>query len=58
MKKTWYRLTLDVAYERDIVRDDVAIEVMTKVIKHDLDVALRATPSGPVDWDLVNVEKK
>jgi len=72
VKKTWYRVTLDVAYEGEILdregkplawtgaaTDEArAKEVLTKVVKHDLDVALRNTPAGPVDWDLVNVEPR
>jgi len=63
MKKTWYRLTLDVAYEGDILdREGQVIndpahaqEVLMRVVKHDVDTALRATAAGPVDWDLVSI---
>ncbi len=63
MKKRWYRLTLDVAYEgynildRDgnpVTDEAQAKKVLTRVVKHDVDVAFRMTPSGPVDWDLVD----
>lgn len=66
MKKTWYRVTLDVAYEgavfdragKIVAEEDRAKEIVTRVVKHDLDVALRTTSAGPVDWDLVKVVKK
>ncbi len=66
MKKTWYRVTLDVAYEGEIldragniVADEVrAKEVLARVVEHDLDVALQNTPAGPVDWNLVSAEPK
>jgi hypothetical protein len=64
VKKSWYRLTLDVAYEGPILdRNFQPVErgseearmILQRVIKHDLDVALRKAPAGPVDWDLVSV---
>jgi len=63
VKKTWYRVVLDVAYEGNImdragepVTDpDKAKEILVRVVGHDLSVALRGAPCGPVDWDLVTL---
>jgi len=66
MKKTWYRVTLDIAYEGEIldregavVKDETrAKEVLMRVVKHDIDVAFRGPAAGPVDWDLLDVTSK
>ena len=62
--KKWYRVTLDLAYEGDVldrggrvVTDKKqAKEILMRVVKNYLDNALRNTAAGPVDWTVVSAE--
>ncbi len=62
--KKWYRVTLDLAYEDDILRRATraeratleAKEILEHVVSLDIGDALRKTAAGPVDWTVVSAE--
>lgn len=64
MKKRWYRVVLDVAYEGEHVLDkdsepvkdpEREQEILTRVVKRDFATALHTMPAGPVDLEVVRV---
>jgi hypothetical protein len=64
--KRWYRVTLDLAYEGDILDRDGRVvtdkkqakEILERVVSLDIGGALRKTTAGPVDWTVISAEPK
>lgn len=60
--KTWYRVTIDIAYEGEVTDkfggvvedEEKKKEIVNRIVALDLDNALRRTASGPVDWTVVS----